>query len=261
MSREGAGFRIEELSVRFGDFDALSVIDLSIEAGERVALVGPSGAGKTTLLRLLNGTLRPTGGIVSVGDRRLSSLSPRELRRVRSEIGFIHQNHDLVPNVRVAQNVLSGMLGRISFLRSVRTMLYPSAGDLSRAHEILERVGIGDKLFERTDRLSGGQRQRVAVARALMQEPGALLADEPVSSVDPARARDTVELLTDLATRDGITLVMSLHNLELAKEFFPRMVGLRRGKVLFDRAPGDISSDDFDELYRLDREELLADGT
>ena len=256
----GASFRLDRVTVRFRGLVALDDVDLRIESGEHVALVGPSGSGKTTLLRLLNGTLRPSAGRVGVNGDDLSSLSGRALRKVRAGIGFVHQSLDLVPNLRVSQNVLSGMLGRLSFPASVRTMLFPSRRDLSRVHEILDRVGVGEKLFERPDRLSGGQQQRIAIARALMQDPVALLADEPVASVDPARARDTVELLARLANRSGATLLMSLHNLDLARLSFPRMVGLRRGRVLFDRPTADVSEEEYRALYRLDREEMLADG-
>ncbi|MHC4471735.1 MAG: phosphonate ABC transporter ATP-binding protein [Planctomycetota bacterium] len=239
---------------------ALEEIDLTIDAGERVALLGPSGAGKTTLLRLLNGTLRPSRGRVELDGQSLTSLSDRSLRRVRSRVGFVHQDLSLVGNLRVSQNVLSGRLGRLSFLGSLKTLLLPSRSQLGRAHELLERVGIPEKLFERTDRLSGGQQQRVAIARTLMQDPLALLADEPVSSVDPARARDAVWLLTRICAESGITLVTSLHNLELARGFFPRLVGLRAGRVAFDRATEDLAEDEFEALYDLENGEMLADG-
>lgn len=139
-------------------------------------------------------------------------------------------------------------------------MLMPKQRDAVDVHAILERVGIDEKLYHRTDHLSGGQQQRVAIARALYQQPIALLADEPVSSVDPARARDTVALLTDIAEQQNITLCMSLHTLELARAFFPRLVGLRHGEIVFDRATADISDDEFTTLYRLNNDELLEDG-
>ena len=260
MGAGGATFRLGGAAVLYSGTPALTDIDLTIEAGERIALLGPSGAGKTTLLRLLNGTLRPTRGRVEVGGRSLSGLSDRELRRTRAEVGFVHQDLNLVPNLRVSQNVLSGKLGRQSFLRSLKTLLLPSRADLSGVLQLLERVGIPEKLFERTDRLSGGQQQRVAIARTLMQEPLAVLADEPVASVDPARARDTVGLITRICEEGGITLVMSLHNLALAREFFPRLVGLRGGSVAFDRRTGDLEPSEFEALYHLDNGEMLADG-
>ena len=230
MTDTSAHFELIDAGVQFDTLAALESVSLDIQGSAPVALVGPSGAGKTTLLRLLNGTIRPTIGSVRINDRKLSDYVGDELRALRSSVAFIHQHHGLVPNLRVSQNVVAGRLGRMSLFESFLAMLRTPRPELERVHAILERVGIGDKLFERTDRLSGGQQQRVAVARALYQDPVAILADEPVSSVDPARARDLVELLTRIAREEGVTLVMSIHNLELAREFFPRVIGLRSGR-------------------------------
>lgn len=246
--------------MHFASGRALDGVDLAIAAGEAVACVGPSGAGKTTLLRLLTGSVRPTAGNVLVNGRDLGSLSPRELRAVRASLGFVHQDLSLVPNLRVAHNVLAGRLGRQSFCGALRTMLRPSRAELERVHALLDRVGIADKLFARTDRLSGGQRQRVALARALFQEPAGLLADEPVAHVDPARARDTIALLLRLSREENLTLVVSLHNLELAREFFPRLVGLRAGRVVFDRAAAEVADSELHALFDLAPTEMLADG-
>ncbi len=258
MKTQGASFGLRGVRVAYGNVPALEVEGLDIAPGEAVAFVGPSGAGKTTLLRTFNGTVRPSAGTVTVGGRPLEDLSGAELRDTRASIGFIHQDLSLVPNLRVLQNVVSGKLGRLSLWAATRAMLAPAKDDVERAHTILERVGIPEKLYERTDRLSGGQRQRVAVARALFQEPTALLADEPVSSVDPARARDTVALLVEISREQGLTLCMSLHNLELAREFFPRLVGLRHGRVAFDLAPDEIEHEQLEVLYRLEAEEMLG---
>jgi phosphonate transport system ATP-binding protein len=260
MQGTASGFRLEGVSVRFGALAALQDIDLTIAPGEAVALVGPSGAGKSTLLRLLNGMVRPTTGDVHVNGDVLSQLSRAGLKRIRASIGFVHQDLSLVPNLRVVQNVMAGSLGRQGFLASARSMLVPRRADVARAYEILERVGIPEKLYERTDSLSGGQQQRVAVARALFQQPVALLADEPVSSVDPARARDTVELLTRISREEGLTLCMSIHNLELARECFPRLVGLRAGHVVFDESQDEVGEAEFHALYDLKPAEMLADG-
>jgi len=230
---------------------AVDGVELAIAAGEAVGIVGPSGAGKTTLLALLAGSMSPSSGEVAVDGRPLAGLSARELRGVRARMGFVHQDLALVPNLRVFQNVLAGSLGRRSFFSSLRAMLRPARAELEEALALLERVGIGDKLFQRTDRLSGGERQRVAIARALFQEPAALFADEPVSSVDPARARDTLELLTGISRERGLTLVVSLHDPGLAREFLPRLVGLREGRVLFDRRTDELRDEHMDELYRL----------
>ncbi len=259
---QGASFQLHRVTVLYnGQAPALDGVSLDIAPGEAVAFVGPSGAGKTTLLRVLNGTVRPSGGAVAVDGQGLASLSLADLRRVRSRIGFVHQDLSLIPNLRVVRNVLVGKLGRLSLLAAGRLLFFPPRGEVRRAHALLERVGIPEKLYERTDRLSGGQRQRVAIARALFQEPEALLADEPVSSVDPARARDTVALLTEVCREAGLTLGVSLHNLELAREFFPRLVGLRHGRVVFDRRTGELDDADFHALYDLAPEEMLCDAS
>jgi len=253
-------FLLDRASVSYRKETALDRVSLGIEPGDRVGIVGPSGAGKTTLLRLLVGAVRPDSGRVVVSDRELGSISTQELRRLRAEIGFVHQDNRLVPNHRVLTNVLTGKLGRWSFLRSLREVYWPRRSEVKRVHALLERTGIPEKLYQRVDTLSGGQQQRVAIARALFQEPRALLADEPVSSVDPARARDTVALLCRIAEEEGLTLCVSLHNLELAREFFPRLVGMRHGRVVFDRKTAELSGGHFEDLYRLTAEEMMQDA-
>ncbi len=244
-------FLAQQVRVEYESQFALKDVNLEIEAGERLALLGPSGAGKSTLLNLLGARRFASAGELRVGDRMLETLGTKEIQRLRSRIGFIEQDHRLVPNLRVSQNVLAGQLGRMSFPASLRRMLRPPKRELEKVLGILDRVGVGDKIFTRSDRLSGGERQRVAIARALYQDPGALLADEPVASVDPARARDTIELLTRLAEEDGLTLIVSLHNLELAREFFPRLVGIRQGRIVFDQSSSTLRDADFHALYNL----------
>jgi phosphonate transport system ATP-binding protein len=196
----------------------LSDINLQAKHGECLALLGPSGAGKTSLLRLLNGV---------AGDVLKSQTE-------RAKIGFVHQDHSLVPNVRVANNVLMGKLGAQGFWKSLRSQLRASKKELVEVHAVLERVGIADKLFERTDSLSGGEQQRVALARALYQQPQMLLADEPVASLDQVRARQIIELLHETAHQEGWTFVVSLHDEALAKEFFPRIIRMEGGRIISD---------------------------
>jgi phosphonate transport system ATP-binding protein len=249
-------FLLDTACVRFREHAALDGVSLRIAAGERVGIVGPSGAGKTTLLRLLVGAVRPTSGSVQVRGRDLATLAESELRAVRGATGFIHQDHRLVPTQRVLTNVLAGRLGKWSVARALREMLWPRRCEQERVYAILERVGIPEKIFERVDSLSGGQQQRVAIGRALYQGPQVLLADEPISGVDPARARDTLGLLVGIAEEAGLTLCASVHNLELAREFFPRLVGLRGGRVVFDGSTQALSDADFAELYKLAPAEL-----
>ena len=247
-----ADFQLDGVSLERRGVHALAEVDLEIGAGEAIGIVGPSGAGKTSLLNLLNGSVRPTSGRVRARGRALDELSRPELKELRAHVGFVHQDLSLIPNLRVSQNVMSGRLGHWGFLESLRQLLRPSRAHLDEVHRLLDRVGIPEKIFERVDRLSGGQQQRVAIARALFQGPAALIADEAVSSVDPARARATVDLLTRISREEGITLCMSLHNLELAREFLPRLVGLRGGRVVFDRASDEIDDDEFASLYTIE---------
>ncbi len=251
-----SAFSLENVRVQYGSHYALDGVTLDIPKGSRVCLLGPSGGGKTTLLRLLNGMATATSGSVALDSRPASQLTSGEWRAFRSTVGFIHQHLALVPSLRVFQNVLSGRMGQRGLWRSLREMLFPSRADRLAVHALLARVGIAEKLYHHTHRLSGGQRQRVAIARALFQSPTALLADEPVSSIDPARARHTVELLTRLSREDGLTLVMSLHHADLACEFFPRIIGLRAGRVCFDGPPEQLTPDLRAQLYELDEANL-----
>ena len=165
LPADDRSLKVDSVTVRFGELAALDCVSLNVAAGERVGLVGPSGAGKTTLLRLFNGSVRPTTGKALVLGHDVSQLRADELRRLRSRVGFVHQDFSLVPNARVIRNVLAGRLGRQSLAGSLRSMLFPTRAEAVDAHRILERVGVQEKLYERTDRLSGGQRQRVAIAR------------------------------------------------------------------------------------------------
>jgi phosphonate transport system ATP-binding protein len=251
VTSNGQGLLLDEVSVNYGSVSALSSVSLEVRSAECIGMVGPSGAGKTTLLGLVNGMVRPSSGHVHTLGERLDTLSHSSLRALRTRVGFVHQDLHLVGNLNVLHNVLMGRLGQTSMPRAMVELAFPSRKTRGEVHELLERVGIGDKLYERVDRLSGGERQRVAIARALFQKPQILLADEPVSSVDPARARSVLKLLTELAHEQGLTLCVSLHHLELAREFFPRLVGMKSGQVVFDEAVGSIAEEAFDSLFQL----------
>ncbi len=229
---------------------ALDGFDLDVFAGERVALVGPSGAGKTTALRLCTGRVAATAGTASVLGRDLAGASPPELHDVRRRVGTIHQQLDLVGPLRVVHNVNAGRLGSWSRTRALRSLIRPVG--LDEAGEALARVGIADKLLERTDRLSGGEQQRVALARVLVQDPELILADEPVSSLDPARADEVMDLLVEVVADRSRTLVVSLHDFSLARRRCDRIVGVRGGRVAFDLPAGEVTDDIGRDLYRIE---------
>lgn len=238
--------------VRFGDLWALRDIDLQVRPGERVALIGPSGSGKTTLLGLLNGTLQPSAGTVEVFGSVLSGLRGNRLRAAQARIGTIHQDLDLVGPLRVIHNVNAGRLAHWSAARAAISLLWPR--EVHSARSALARTGIAHKLYERTDRLSGGERQRVALARVLVQDAGLVLADEPVSSLDPARGAEVMDLLRDLTSEPDRTLIASLHLFEFALSHCDRVVGLRSGRMVFDLPPGEVDRALAEHLYRIEPE-------
>ncbi|HEY1728475.1 MAG TPA: ATP-binding cassette domain-containing protein [Candidatus Baltobacteraceae bacterium] len=211
---------------------ALDGVNLEIASGETVALVGSSGSGKTTLLRTINALVPVTSGNVIVDGTHVESLRGKALRAMRTRLAFIAQHHDLVDRLRVHQNVMAGALGRWSAMHALRYLAVPLPAELEEARAALERVGIPDKLRAKTSDLSGGERQRVAIARALVQRPEAILADEPVASLDPQLASQILELLTALAREGGLALVCSLHQPQLAERHFDRIVRLERGRLL-----------------------------
>jgi phosphonate transport system ATP-binding protein len=241
-------YRLERVRKVFGRQQvALDSITFTVERGERVALIGPSGAGKTTLFRLLNCTLRPSSGHISINGEDVEALRGKRLRRARRLIGTVYQQHNLVPRLKVIHNVLAGQLGQWSTVRALFSLAKPADVDL--AHRALEQVSIPDKIFERTDELSGGQQQRVAIARVLVQDPEVILADEPVSSVDPTLASSIVRLLVDISRNTRKTLVVSLHSVDLALAYFPRVIGIRNGVAAFDLPPDRISDSMLEALY------------
>ena len=242
-------FELDNVTVRYGTFTALSGISLRIEAGERVALIGPSGAGKSTLLSLLNGSLVPTEGRLHLLGQDPMKLSTRALRRLQQQIGMVYQQFHLVPNLSVIHNVNAGHLGRWSLAKAMLSLIIPL--ERQSAARALADVGIADKLYARTDTLSGGQQQRVAIARVLVQDPVVILADEPISSVDPERSREIMTLLRTLCDRFNKTLVVSLHAIEYAYSHCERIVGLQAGRVAFDLPAAQVSPQMIETLYRI----------
>ncbi len=237
--------RLSGTGRRYGRHQALIDVDLTVQAGERVAILGASGAGKTTLLALLNGSLMATDGTVEVFGEDLSRLPPARLRTVQRRIGAISQHLDLIEQVRVLHNVNAGLLGRWSTSQALRSLAWPRSVETART--ALGRVDMEWSLHERTERLSGGERQRVAIARLLVQVPELVLADEPVSSLDPVRADEILTLLQSPA--EQASLVMSLHQPDLARRHCTRALGLRDGRVVFDIPAQDLSDDLLGDLY------------
>jgi phosphonate transport system ATP-binding protein len=226
--------KIQDLTVRYRRQgpSVLNRLCLSAEAGECVALVGPSGSGKTTLLRSINSTVQIESGEVWVGNVKTSTARGHALRGIRSRIAFSAQKHDLVDRLKVYQNVMAGALGRWSSAHALRFLLWPKASELEEAREALESVSLASKLRSRTTELSGGEQQRVAIARALVQHPLLILADEPVASLDPDTAAQVLELLCNLARSRGITLLCSLHQPELARRYFDRLLRIETGRAV-----------------------------
>ena len=229
------------------DLPALERVSFRISAGESVALLGPSGAGKTTLLALLDGRLQGWSGRVSVLGAPLDPDRPPPSAR-RPDTGFVFQEFALVERSSVLRNVLNGRLGRMSPLRAL--LGSPTKHDLEIARTALADCGIADLAECRVDSLSGGQRQRVAIARGLAQEPRLILADEPVSNLDPARAGEILALLTGAARTRGATALFSSHQPDLARRFAQRIIGMRDGRIVFDVPTSELNDDATAELYR-----------
>ncbi|MGI9026243.1 MAG: phosphonate ABC transporter ATP-binding protein, partial [Burkholderiaceae bacterium] len=237
---------------------ALRDVTLSAKSGERFAIIGPSGAGKTSLLRILASALRPTEGRLETQGANPWRMSARALRRHRARIGMVYQAPPIPPRLRVVTAVLAGRLGTWSSRRAFRSLLYPS--DIAGAREVLARLDLADRLFDRCDRLSGGQLQRVGIARVLYQRPDLLLADEPVSALDPTLADAAVGQLIEQSEATGATLVASLHAVDLALKWFPRIVGMRAGSVVFDSDSSDVTRAMLHELYATEGSVLPTQG-
>lgn len=239
--------RLDGVTKTFGSTTALKNASLQVSRGEIVVLLGLSGSGKSTLLRHLDGLETPTSGSVQVLGQQVPSLSGSSLRTLRSRVGFIFQQFELVPSLTVLENVLTGSL---STVRGPRLGLWGySRASRIRALEHLDRVGLLDRAYQRSDTLSGGQQQRVAIARALMQKPDILLADEPVASLDPESSDQVMALIREIAADEGLTVVCSLHQVDLAISWADRIVGLRHGEVVLDTPTTDLTKAQVMEIY------------
>ncbi len=233
---------------------ALDGVSLDIQRGEFLVLIGLSGSGKSTLLRCINRLVDPTSGTVIFDGVDVTAADRVAIRRVRRRIGMIFQQFNLVRRSSVFTNVLSGRLGYRSTWRTIASR--PSASDVAAAFENLGRVGIAQRAYSRADALSGGQQQRVGIARALMQKPELMLADEPVASLDPATSHSVMKYLEEINKKDGITVICSLHFLSLARRYGTRVIALKDGRIAFDGKPDAIDEKRFKEIYGEDAEEV-----
>lgn len=225
----------------------LKDISLSIEGRGITAIIGPSGTGKSTLIRCINGLVTPTAGRILFGGAQISGLRGRALRETRRRIGMVHQEYNLVERLSVMENVLSGRLGYVPVWRAWLRQFSPE--DIAQAFALLDSVGLGDFATRRADQLSGGQRQRVGIARALMQRPELILADEPTSSLDPKTSVEIVELMAALARARDVPVIINIHNVELAKRFAGRIIGMTGGEIVFDGPPSQLEERHLNHIY------------
>jgi phosphonate transport system ATP-binding protein len=239
---------IENLTKTYMDgTQALKDISFKVEPGEFITILGKSGSGKSTLLRCLNRLVDPTSGKITFCENDVTVAGPRELRAIRRKIGMVFQHYNLVPRCSVLTNVLSGRLGYSSFWAGLVNFFPQEAVRQARSH--LNDLGIYEKQSRRADRLSGGQQQRVGIARALMQEPEMILVDEPVSSLDPDTAQTIMEILRKINRDQKVTILCNLHVPELARQYGQRILGLRKGELVFDGPPSDLSEAAVKSIY------------
>lgn len=237
--------------------EALKGVSFDVEGENLVSIIGPSGAGKSTLVRCINRLTEPTDGHVYLDGTDITELGKEDLRCVRRDIGMIFQEYALVERLTVMENVLSGRLGYTSRWQSFRRSF--DGTDIERAYELLDQVGLTGHENDRADELSGGQRQRVGIARAVIQRPKLLLADEPTSSLDPETSHTVLDILTDIAETEDIPILMNIHEVPLAREYSNRIIGLHDGALVFDGTPTELDETGTDRIYRNGTEETEVD--
>jgi phosphonate transport system ATP-binding protein len=247
-------FRLEDVSRQWGERVAVKNLSLVINPGEVVALVGPSGGGKTTVIRMLAGVLRPSRGTVWVGDRNIATFSPRELRRHRARCRIVEQDHLLVPQLSVHQNIIAGQTACWPWYKVAAAALWPIGR--ARVKALLQSLGIEGHQWNLASELSGGQKQRVTIARALISEPAALLADEPTASLDPVTAKSVTEILLNEARKRCAISVFCTHWLHMVLERVDRVIGLRDGRLVLDAKSSEVTQAALDYLYEGSHERI-----
>ncbi len=240
--------KLEKLTKVYNTGDkALSGVDLEVGKGQVIALIGPSGAGKSTLIRCVNRLVQPTSGRAILDGVDITALGAGGLRRERRRMGMIFQEYALVERLSVMENVLSGRLGYVGFWRSFLRK-FPQS-DVDEAYRLLDRVGLLHMADKRADARSGGQRQRVGIARALIQDPTLLLVDEPTASLDPKTSREIMRLIVEMCRERELATIINIHDVNLAKMFVQRVVGLEAGRIVFDGAPDELVPDVLTRIY------------
>lgn len=237
-----------KLSLGYGKKIVLEDIDLNVCKGEFVSIIGPSGVGKSTLLMALNGNVSILGGDLTVLDHNLSKIDTATLKKIRSRIGAIYQGFNLVKRLNVLDNIASGMLSAMGPCSTA--VKYYTHDQYEQIFEYMQSVGIEQEALQRCDRLSGGQMQRVAIARALAQKPEIILADEPISSLDPVSARNVMDILAQINLQYGITIIANLHQLDYATAYCTRIIGINGGKIIYDGRPDAISKTTIKNVYQ-----------
>jgi phosphonate transport system ATP-binding protein len=247
---------VKQLTKQYGsDKKALSNVNFSVQEGEFVSIIGPSGAGKSTLLRCINRMIEASSGEIYFDDLNVMSLRKKELKKVRTKIGMIFQHYNLVNRLTVIENTLHGKLGYKSTIAGVLGLY--SQEEKQQAVEILNVLGLSGFLYKRTDQLSGGQKQRVGIARALIQNPRMLLCDEPIASLDPNSSKVIMDHLKNISTTMGITVLVNLHQVDVALKYSDKIIGINNGQVVFNGTPKNITKDDIELIYGSEAEDLI----
>ncbi|MDU1844473.1 MAG: phosphonate ABC transporter ATP-binding protein [Niallia nealsonii] len=249
---------INHVSKQFGnDTKALSDISFSVNEGEFVSIIGPSGAGKSTLLRCINRMIDASNGEIIFDNSNVLNLKKKQLKMVRTKIGMIFQHYNLVNRLSVIENTLHGNLGKKSTLAGVLGLY--SQEEKEQAVEILSVLGLQEHMYKRADQLSGGQKQRVGIARALIQNPRMMLCDEPIASLDPNSAKVIMDHLQNISSKMGITVLVNLHQVDVALKYSDKIIGINRGQVVYNGSPNNITKEDIQRIYGSEAEDLIFD--